>query len=113
MITPERELIQNKLRKINTLAPCLQSLGLAYLIFLLYFKPNGYQQIGQHFALLALLTSFIISKLHTRTGKQLEHYVTFNQEEIKHIKREYLIKFFLPYILWLICFFFFASISKS
>lgn len=107
MITPERELIQNRLKKITTLAPCLQSIGLAYVIFLVYFKPNGYQQIGQHFALLALVASFIISKLHTHTGKQLEQYLTFNEEEIKYIKQEYMIKFFLPYIIWLFCFFLF------
>ena len=69
-------------------------------ITVLYFKPPHYQNIANSFAVIALIASFVASKIYIRAGKVVENLKTFTKKERSKKLREYFLYFFLPYPIW-------------
>jgi len=92
---------EEKVLQIKRFAAYFQLLGIVTLGSILYYQPSGYNQIGTVVSLFCLLASFAISKWYIYNGKKIETLKTFNEIEKNEIMREYLLRFWAPYILWI------------
>ncbi|PCI94131.1 hypothetical protein COB11_04340 [Candidatus Aerophobetes bacterium] len=97
------EIFQQKSNQIIKAAGYFQGIAIVIAASTLYFKPLGYKEIGQCFSMLALFSSFVITKWYIYNGKKIETMKTFSGEGRNSIKNEYLFSFFAPYILWVAC----------
>lgn len=77
-----------------------QCLGLLICISMFILCSAEYRNAIKNFSCLALFSSFVSSRIYIRLGKTREHLKGFSTEESSHIKNEYFLYFFLPYIIW-------------
>jgi len=97
------EFLQQKSKQIIRAAAYLQAIAIVIVGSILYFKPSGYREMGQYFSMLALFSSFAVSRWYIYNGKKVEAMKNFSDEEGNAIKNEYFLRFFTPYILWVAC----------
>ena len=98
----ESLLLENKLNRIADIAIRLQSTGffIALSIIALRTLIPYAKNVGQSFAVFALICSAIISKIYIYTGKKLEAIKTFSPEEGTARQKEYFLRFCSPYFIW-------------
>ena len=99
----EMDLAEKRLNKLADLSLYHQSFWLFLLAAILFFKPQHYKDAVQCLGFTALISSFIASKIYIYAGKKVEEFKTFSPEEAVHRKKEYMFKFFCPYIIWTSC----------
>ena len=97
------ELLEQKSKKIVKTAAYQQAVAIILAASILYFKPPGYKEMGQYFSILALFSSFAVSRWYIYTGKKIEAMKTFSGKERNAINNEYTLRFFAPYVLWVAC----------
>ena len=98
----QTKFLDQRMKRIPNMAVGFQFLAFFTANLVLWFQPTGYREIGQIFSITALLLSFIISKAYIYTGRQLEIFKSFSPEQIEIRRREYALKFFSPYGLWVL-----------
>lgn len=98
----ESLLLENKLNRIADIAVRLQSAGLFIALSIIALRPliPYAKNVGQGFAIFALICSAIVSRIYIHTGKKLEAIKTFSSEEIKARQKEHFLKFCSPYFIW-------------
>lgn len=106
----EAELAEQKLNHLANIALYHQSIWLLILAVLLVLKPHYIKDAGQCLGVAALIASGIASKIYIHAGKKVEEFKTFSNEEAEKRKKEYLYRFFCPYILWVGCVVAFGSL---
>lgn len=94
---------EEKLNRIAAYSPYIHCIGLGLLLIIGYLKPKHYTDISEGVALLFFFITFIINRIYIHTGKQVENYKTFSEEEGKKRKLEYRMKFFAPIWFWTAC----------
>lgn len=94
------ECLHQKSKQIIRAAAYLQATAIVIAGSIFYFKPSGYQEMGQCFSMLALFSSFAVSRWYIYNGKKIEAMKRFSEEEGDAIKNEYFFRFFSPYVLW-------------
>jgi hypothetical protein len=103
MVTSEMDLAEKKLDRLAGLSLYHQSFWLFLLSALLFFKPQHYKDAAQCLGFAALISSFIASRIYIYAGKKVEEFKRFSAEEAEDRKKEYMIRFFLPYFVWAGC----------
>ena len=111
----ESPLLENKLNRIADIALRLQSSGLFIALVIVALRTHipYAKNVGQTFALFALICSAIISRIYIRTGKKLEELKTFSPEEGDVRKNEYFLRFCCPYLVWAACYGIFSHILTN
>lgn len=99
----EMNLAEQKLNRLANLSVYHQSFWLFILALILFFKPQHYRNGIQYLGCTALIASFGFSKIYIQAGKKLEEFKIFSSEEARFRKKEYMFRFWLPYIIWSIC----------
>jgi len=102
----ESLLVENKLNRIADIAIRLQFMGLFITLFIVALRTHipFAKNVGQSFAVLALISSGILSRIYIHYGKKLETFKTFSSEEREVRKKEYVSRFFWPYFFWAACY---------
>ncbi len=96
-------LAEKRLNRLADLSLYHQSFWLFFLAAILFFKPLHYKDAIQCLGIVALISSFIASKIYIYAGKKVEEFKTFSPEEAIYRKKEYVFRFFCPYIIWISC----------
>lgn len=111
----ESLLLENKLNRIADIALRLQSSGLFIALVIVALRNHipCAKNVGQSFAVFALICSVIISRIYIRTGKKLEELKTFSSEEGNVRKNEYFLRFCCPYFVWATCYGIFSRILTN
>lgn len=109
MVTSEMDLAEKKLDRLAGLSLYHQSLWLFLLSALLFFKPQHYKDAAQCLGLVALISSFVASRIYIYAGKRVEEFKKFSAEEADTRKKEYMFRFFFPYFIWGGCVMLFSS----
>lgn len=69
-------------------------------LFSEYVSTSNYSLLVEGSCLLALLLTFILSRIHVYSKKRLEEVKDLSEEEKRLFKHEYLGKFLFPHIVW-------------
>lgn len=98
-----------RLNRLANLALYHQATWMLILVILLIIKPHYYKNAGQFLGVVALISSFIASRIYIQAGKRVEEFRKFSVEEGERRKQEYFYRFFSPYFLWMGCLVLFSS----
>ena len=91
---------EHRLNRLAEMAPYHQGAWMSILLLFLASKPYNIKAIGTGLAISALLASFVASRMYIYTGKKVEEFKRFSPDEIEKRKKEYMFRFFFPYLLW-------------
>jgi len=94
------EFLEQRMNRMAKMAVWFQLSAFSVAISILYFQPPHYKEFGQVFSIIALILSFVISRVYIYTWKQFETFKCFPPDELKSRKREYFTKFFSAYGVW-------------
>ena len=78
----EAALAEQKLNRLSKIAIFHQLAWLLIFALLLFLKPYHYQEIGRYLGLIALLSSFLASRIYIQAGKTVEEFKEFSKEEV-------------------------------
>lgn len=90
--------ILEKMNRVLKIAHCLHCVGVFFIAFLCFYEPVGYKSTGVIFSILALVTSFFVSRFYFKSEKQLNQSTTVSPKSITRVYSERLVPFFFPYI---------------
>ena len=110
METREVDIAEQKLNFFARFAIYHQAFWLFLLTILLITKPHHYKIIGEGLGMIALLASFMGSRIYIYYGKKVEQFKKFSSEELQERLKEHKYRFFLPYFLWAGTVAFFSSV---
>jgi uncharacterized membrane protein len=102
--------LDKRLNKLAEIATRFQWMGMAVIPLVVltrgicrdYFGSYNHVLILQGFSVVALVVSFVLSRLYTRAGKKLEEARQLTEEEKIGMYHEYRGKFLWPHIFWAI-----------
>ena len=101
--------LEKQLKRIANLAFGIQGLWVAILAVLSFLcSEDFYPKCGQLLSAVALISSFSMSRIYIKKGKELEEIKTFSPKEREFKRREYFTVFFSPYPLWVFMFIYFS-----
>jgi hypothetical protein len=99
----EMDPAEKRLNRLADLSLYHQSFWLFLLAALLFLKPEHYRDGAQCLGGAALIASFVASRIYIYAGKRVEEFKKFSVEEAEDRRKEYVLRFFLPYFVWAGC----------